>query len=233
MRKNIGQCRGKLRGLGARTILAAVFLVALGGESAFGAAYSDIWVVSYGGSNVVVKACGVTDESYSGYNHEFSISSTIYSPNGRTASGYANNGGCTYSGSYECGQANVSMPAADASGEFEEGEFFVDTVHQTFCPYRNMELADMFTSAFQTVALKKSAYRLIDESNVGGSKGFGTCGFGRTCFGACAEGAFLADKLFPGPCSQFVQCKTLWAGGVCFHDTRVCLGIPQAGVCDP
>jgi hypothetical protein len=102
MWKNVKRYRDRLRGLGARIILAAVFLVGLGGESAFGSAYSDIWVVSYGGSNVIVKACGVTDESYTGYNHEFSITSTIYSPNGRT-------------------------------------------VHQTFCPYRNMELQDVFT----------------------------------------------------------------------------------------
>ena len=232
MRKNIRQFSGRVHGLCSRIIFPAIVVFAFGG-SAFGSAYSDIWVVSYGGSNVVVKASGVTDESYSGYYHEFSITSTIYSPNGRTAYGYANNGGCTYSGSYECGQANVSMPVADSSGEFEEGEFFVDTLHQTFCPYRNMELADVFTGAFDQVALKSSAYRVIDESNSGGSKGFGYCGFGRTCFGSCAEGAFVADKLFPGPCALFIQCKTLWAGGVCFHDTRVCLGITQAGVCDP
>ena len=64
----------------------------------------------------------------------------------------------------------------------------METVHQTFCPYRNMELQDFVTGAFDTIALTKSAYRIIDDSNVGGSKGFGTCGFGRTCFGACAEG---------------------------------------------
>lgn len=82
--------------------------------------YSDVWLVGSSPS-AVMAGCAVTDESYFGYNHEFYITTTITSPGGRTATGYGGNGGCSHSGSPECGQANVSLPVT-YNGEWELGD---------------------------------------------------------------------------------------------------------------
>lgn len=88
--------------------------------------------------NAYVAGCGVSDESYSGYGHEYSITTTVTSPSGRSATGYG--GGTDY------GRADVTIPLRNIDGSFDAGDFFVESTHEAFCPIRGMELSPNFTN---------------------------------------------------------------------------------------
>ena len=170
--------------------------------------------------------CGVSDGNYDWEYHHARVDTKIISPNGRIDE--------VFSEDYEYPQLTGLYPYARAEAvldaDFDDlGNYRAESRHTSACPMADFGL----TSFTQTVALKQSAYRLIDESNTGGRYGYGYCGYGRVCIGACAVGAFDGDKRYPGPCPRRIQCQTLWAGGTCFHDTRVCSEILRGGECDP
>jgi len=178
--------------------------------------YSDSWVESNPNTTSIV-GCGVTRAEYYEDYHMVSVQTTITSPNGRSDTDY----GGAYGAQYKRPYIARAEPLLTYSLN-DVGNYIVDSHHFSDCPQTDFGT----TSTLLPISLKKSAYRVIDDTAT-------TCGYGRTCIGPCAEGAFSGDKAHPGPCpGPYVQCLTLYAGGICWHDTRLCTEQSTPGECD-
>lgn len=189
--------------------------------------YSDAWADTTDPTAVRIVGCGLTEANYGDdwELHSVRSTTTLRSPSGRSFTQ-------TKAVYYTWNQGSTFTVRAEPTLLFQEetGDYIISTRHYSTCPATELGT----TSLLLPISLKKSAYVLIDDSNTGGEFGAGTCGYGRTGIGVCAEGAFVVPKRYPGLCpGRYIQCLTLYAGGVCYHDTRMCLEQNVPGTCDP
>jgi hypothetical protein len=105
--------------------------------------FSDNWLVQSNGS---ITGCGVTDETYPSYGHEYTVTATLTSPTGRTHVGYGSSGSCG-TGNPQCSRADVSLNLIDSSGGWDLGEYFIESFHEGVCPYYTMGLPEANTNA--------------------------------------------------------------------------------------
>jgi len=117
-------------------LLTCFFVVGLAASSAFGQSqWSDTWLVGSSDANyyeseplpntipgAYFKGCGVTEDNYNSYGHDYWVDSTLTSPFGRTS--YGTGGGPAYA------RTDVSLPL----NSDEEGDFVLESVHHTYCP---------------------------------------------------------------------------------------------------
>ncbi len=89
----------------------------------YGAMYSDTWVNS---SWSRIWGCGVTEDYYNGYGHQYYVTTTLTSPMGRTASATSYT-----SSSYAYVDVKLDWPFDDG----DLGEYLTTTEHKTLCPY--------------------------------------------------------------------------------------------------
>lgn len=117
---------------------------ALGGSS-----YSDAWVDSSGNN---LWGCGVTQQSYTGAGHSAGVSTTITSPNGRSAS-YGLSGS-TYA------RVDVSLP-----WDWNDmGTYFVNSNHYGYCPHYGGSSFAPTTSAQETAGYDFLCYKYSHTS---------------------------------------------------------------------
>ena len=69
--------------------------------------YSDSWVVDTS-TSTTLWGCGITDESYTNYGHEYTVTTTLTSPSGMTFTGAGSNGTCS-NGNIQCARADGSL----------------------------------------------------------------------------------------------------------------------------
>lgn len=124
--------------------------------------YSDSWLVT---SSAVVAGCGITDESYTSYGHEYSVTSTLTSPSGRTAVTSGGIGSCM-TGNPQCSRADVSLSLFDGTGGFfDNGEFFIETLHEGYCPNYAMTLQTLQTNGAILIGISVSVLTKAAMSN--------------------------------------------------------------------
>ncbi len=90
----------------------------------YGATYSDEWVSANWNR---IWGCGVTEDYYNSYGHQYYVTTTVTSPIGRAASATSYT-----SSSYAYVDVRLDWPSDD-SGDF--GEYLTSTEHRTLCPY--------------------------------------------------------------------------------------------------
>jgi len=129
------------------------FALHLGGAvvTAQTAVYSEIWGDDSNPNSFVIRARGITEESYNSYSHEYVVNSTITSANGRTAFDSVSNG--------SSGQMYAIANTSLAWDENDLGNYFISSEHVTYCPYYNMEANPTVTVQSIDWGVSKSLYR--------------------------------------------------------------------------
>lgn len=154
--------------------------------------YTDQWIDSSDPNAPRIVGCGITQDFNNTYSHTYWSEITITSPTGRTAT-------VTSSTSSSYSRAETSL-LWDWSNP-DPGDYQILTRHFMRCPYiGGSGFPFSSTGGPFPVIYKNHAYLTIEDTNTGGDFGFGVCGYGRTCEGQCSRGAFVASKLYPGPC---------------------------------
>jgi hypothetical protein len=138
---NVESCTQYQQGMGRvgiRVISLTVLFFCFSLTSAFGSSeYADMWMaIPSNPDNTLIVGCAVSDQPYYGYGHEYYVTTTITSEDGRTATGYGSNGSCG-TGS-ECARADVALPFI-LNGEWVMGTYMLYSLYETYCPYYNME----------------------------------------------------------------------------------------------
>jgi len=122
--------------------LLCIFLA--GTASAQRVDYSDSWLVNTSTSSFIAGS-GITDESYWNYGHDYYVVTTLTSPDySRSVTGYGGGGSCG-TGNSQCSRADVSLSIVN-NGVFEGGDYFVESVHEGYCPNYGMNLNQVFTA---------------------------------------------------------------------------------------
>ena len=227
--------RGKAFATCYRVLLVVMFSAIVGLSSVTAqqmgsqATYSDSWLDVSSPNAPVIVGCGVSQDYNNSYGHTYRVTTTITSPSGRTASA------TSYTGSY---YARVEVTLPWDWNTPDEGTYAIDSQHTMCCPYLRQYGAGQppgsgcvpsgGSSSPLPISLQKTAFRYE-----GGDGDY--CYYNGTCSGRCNPGGtayVIARTLYPGPCpSPFIQCEELYAGGVCFKDTRICHTILQEGEC--
>ena len=161
-------------------------------------------------------ACGITQDNYNSYGHEYWVITTLTSPLGRSAS-------ITSYTDMSYARSDVSLPL----DRDDLGLYLIDSEHWYFCPIANHNINDGATGSSQLIAIKDSAYRFSMILN-------GRCLWEKTCTGKCSVDGYTTN-MFNGQCytppNIYRQCADLVVNGSCFIKRIDCYGLSQAGIC--
>jgi hypothetical protein len=122
--------------------------------------YSDSWVV-HTSSSTMLWGSGITDESYTNYGHEYTVTTTLTTPSGATITGSGSNGTCS-NGNIQCARADVWTSLLDENGQIEEGDFTIESVHDGYCPNYGMQLGQVGSIIVTRVSIAITNYILTD-----------------------------------------------------------------------
>lgn len=122
--------------------------------------YSDTWVVDTS-TSTTLWGCGITDENYTNYGHEYTVTTTLTSPSGTTVTGSGSNGTCS-NYNFQCARADVWMSLLDENGDIEEGDFTIESLHDGYCPNYSMQLGQVGTIIVSRAAIAVTNYILTD-----------------------------------------------------------------------
>lgn len=92
-----------------------------------------------------VVGCGITEDNYNSYGHEYYVDTTITSPDGRSQTENGN------------GRAEVDL-ILDLNNP---GEFFISSDHSYFCPIANNIFSEGNTSASIIVGISIACFELV------------------------------------------------------------------------
>lgn len=164
-----------------------------------------------------VWGCGITEDNYNTYGHEYYVTTTVTSFNGRTASLL---GGGT---SYAIAEASLTFDRDDL------GEFTVVTEHEIYCPQSNMGTLPTIKEVTQSVSIKYSAYEFFKLDTLN------KCVWKKTCNGTCSDDEHTTNP-FAGVCftnnRRYRQCEDGWSSeGGCFAKRALCVGMIGPGFC--
>jgi hypothetical protein len=152
----------RARAISLRFLAIAVILGVFAVSPAIGQSiYSDSWTWSPGQTTIeydeenptpdpitYVVGCGITEDYYNGYPHEYSVVTTITSPDGHSE--VAGGGGQYYA------RAEVDL-ILDLNNP---GDFFISSDHSYYCSIINNEINSGSTYAGITVGISISCYEL-------------------------------------------------------------------------
>lgn len=113
------------------------------------AIYSDIWVNSNWNR---IWGCGVTEDYYNTYGHQYYVRTTLTSPNGRTASSTSYT-----SSSHAYAEVRLDWPMNDS----DLGEYPLTTDHFTLCPYIGLWVPTGSTGDKYLVGISVACYRFV------------------------------------------------------------------------
>jgi len=126
--------------------------------------YSDGWLVVVSQTSAVVAGCGITDENYTNYGHDYTVTTTITSPDDRSSTSQGGSGSCM-TGNSQCSRADVSLSLVTGDGDYFNGAYLVSSVHEGVCPYYTMELPKVTTDIPINVGISVSVLTKAATSN--------------------------------------------------------------------
>jgi hypothetical protein len=123
----------------------------------YGATYSDMWLNS---NWKRIWGAGVTEDNYNAYGHWYYVTTTLRSPNGRTASVTSYT-----SSSYAYAEVRLDWPSSDS----DLGDYVTEAEHSTLCPYIGFWIAMAHTRGQYRIGRSKICYKFFLPDPGGGA----------------------------------------------------------------
>jgi hypothetical protein len=213
----------KLLSCGKRVLVVTCVLVIVNVtvvSQSMGANFSDTWATSYDiddyNKGISIHGCGITDGSYSSYSHNYYMTVTTRSPNGRVTSAYASGG------PYVRGDTSISFDPNDLGNH--------TTTHTTsgYCPGSNSNHVLGGGGSGINLGLHFSSYQNVGIEN-------GRCLYSLNCaWGTTATCGVSGWSGLPigTTCKPFFECGDVTVNGVCSIYRAVCVDRTEPALCD-